>query len=50
VHLNDALRYGQPQPGATFLAGDRIVGLLKLLKQLGLIGSGCKIQAETGSR
>jgi hypothetical protein len=40
VHLNDALRYGEPQAGATLLAGDGIVGLLKFLKQLGLIGSG----------
>src|SRR5262249_51074140 len=40
VHLNDALRYGKPQAGAALLAGDRIVGLLKLLEQLGLIGSG----------
>src|SRR6516165_4218778 len=38
VHLDDALRYGQPQAGAALLAGDRIVGLLELLKQLGLIG------------
>jgi hypothetical protein len=40
VHLNDALRYGQPQAGAALLARDGVVGLLKLLKQLGLIGSG----------
>jgi len=40
VHLNDALRYGEAQAGATLLAGDGIVGLLKLLKQLGLISSG----------
>jgi len=40
VHLDDALRYCEPQPGTTLLAGDGIVGLLKLLKQLGLIGSG----------
>src|SRR5947209_8050598 len=38
VHLDDALRYGEPQAGATLLASDRIVGLLKLLKQPGLIG------------
>src|SRR6516164_11301176 len=40
VHLNDALRYGKPQASATLLAGDRIVGLLELLKQIGLIGDG----------
>ena len=40
VHLNDALRYSQPQAGAALLAGDGIVGLLELLKQLGLIGCG----------
>src|SRR5262249_57023607 len=28
------------QPGAAFLAGDRIVCLLKLLKQFGLVGRG----------
>ena len=40
MHLNDALRYGKSQTSAAFLAGDRIVGLLELLKQLGLIGDG----------
>ena len=40
MHLNDALGYREPQAGAALLAGDGIVGLLKLLKQLGLIGSG----------
>src|SRR5437660_11663515 len=40
VHLNDALRYGEPQASAAFLLGDGIVGLLELLKQLSLIGSG----------
>ena len=40
VHLNDPLGDGQSQAGAALLAGDRIIGLLKLLKQLGLIGSG----------
>jgi hypothetical protein len=40
VHLNDALRYGEAQAGAALLAGDGIVGLLKLLEQLGLIGGG----------
>src|SRR5262249_4829363 len=40
VHLNDALGYGKPQAGAALLAGDGIVCLLKLLEQLGLIGSG----------
>ena len=34
----DALRDGQSQAGATFLLGDRIVSLLELLEQLGLIG------------
>ena len=40
MHLNDALRYGEPQAGATLLARDGIVGLLELLEELGLIGSG----------
>jgi hypothetical protein len=40
VHLNDALRYGELQAGATLLARNRIVGLLELLKQLGLIDRG----------
>jgi hypothetical protein len=40
MHLDDALRYGEPQAGAALLTGDGIVGLLELLKQLGLIGSG----------
>src|SRR5262249_2224758 len=39
VHLNDAFRYSEAQASAAFLAGDGIVGLLKLLKQVGLIGS-----------
>ena len=39
MHLDDALRYGEPQASAALLAGDRIVGLLELLKQLGLIVS-----------
>src|SRR6516165_5930139 len=39
MHLDDALRYSEPQAGATLLAGDGIVGLLKFLKQLSLIGS-----------
>jgi hypothetical protein len=37
VHLNNALRYGESQAGAALLLGDGIVGLLELLKQLGLI-------------
>jgi hypothetical protein len=37
VHLDGAFRYGEPQAGATHLAGDRIVGVLKLLEQHGLI-------------
>src|SRR5262249_52047843 len=40
VHLNDALRYGEPETGAALLARDGIVGLPKLLKQLGLISIG----------
>jgi hypothetical protein len=40
VHLNDALGYSESQPGAALLLGDGIVGLLKLLKLLGLISSG----------
>src|SRR6516165_8645314 len=40
MHLNYALRYSQPQASATFLLGDGIVGLLKLLKQPRLIVSG----------
>ena len=40
VHLNDALRYSEPQAGAAFLASNGIVGLLELLKQVGLIGGG----------
>ena len=39
VHLNDPLGDGESQTGATLLAGDGIVGLLKFLEQLGLIGS-----------
>src|SRR5262249_20314001 len=40
VHLDDPLGDGQPQAGAALFAGNGIVGLLKLLKQLGLVGSG----------
>ena len=40
VHLNNPLRDGQSQTGTALLACNRIVGLLKLLKQLGLIGGG----------
>src|SRR5262249_32969312 len=40
VHLDDAFRYGKPQAGAALLASDGIVALLKLPKQVGLIGSG----------
>src|SRR5262249_2033638 len=40
VHLNDALGYGKSEAGATLLLGDGVVGLLKLLKQPGLIGGG----------
>jgi hypothetical protein len=45
VHLDDALGYGKPQAGPAFLAGNRIVSLLELLKQLGLVGGG---DARTG--
>jgi hypothetical protein len=38
VHFDDALGYGEAQSSTAFLAGDGIVGLLKLLEQLGLIG------------
>ena len=34
VHLDDALGYGKPQAGAALLAGDGVVRLLELLKQL----------------
>jgi hypothetical protein len=40
VHLDNALGDGQSQAGAALLARDRIIGLLELLKQLGLIGCG----------
>src|SRR6516164_478395 len=40
VHLNDPLGDGQSQAGAALLARDRIVGLLELMKQLGLVRSG----------
>ena len=39
MHLNDPLGDGQSQAGAAFLARNRIIGLLKLLKQVRLIGS-----------
>jgi hypothetical protein len=39
VHLDNAFRYGETQAGTAFLAGNGIVGLLELLKKLGLIGS-----------
>src|SRR5262249_23592392 len=44
VHFDNALRYGKPQASAALLAGDGIVGLLELLKQLGLVGG-----RDTGS-
>ena len=44
VHLDDAFGNGESQASAAFLAGDGIVGLPKLLKQLDLIGCG-----DTGS-
>jgi len=40
VHLDDPFGDGQSQAGAALLARNRIVGLLKFLKQLGLIGCG----------
>jgi hypothetical protein len=40
MHLDDALGDRQPQTRSALFAGDRIVGLLELLKQFGLIGSG----------
>jgi|SRR5580704_1213234 hypothetical protein len=40
MHLDNAFGYCEPQASTTFLARDRIVGLLELLKKLGLIGSG----------
>src|SRR5580704_6928087 len=40
MHLDDAFGYGEPQASAALLARDSIVGLLELLKKLGLIGSG----------
>jgi hypothetical protein len=33
VHLDDALRYGEPQASTSFLPGDGIIGLLELLKK-----------------
>jgi hypothetical protein len=40
MHLDDALGDSEPKARAALLAGNRIVGLLKLLEQLGLIGRG----------
>src|SRR5215831_15329590 len=40
VHLDDALGDRQAETGAALLARDRAVGLLELLEDLGLIGSG----------
>jgi len=37
MHFDDVLRNGKPKTGPAFLLGDRVVGLLKFLKQLGLI-------------
>jgi hypothetical protein len=45
VHLDNPLRYCQSQSGTPLLAGDGVVRLLELLKQLGLIGGG---DARTG--
>ena len=40
MHLDDALGYGEPQASAALLARNRIVGLLELLKQFGLVRVG----------
>ncbi len=40
MQLDDAPRNRQPQPGAALGLGDRAVGLLEFLEQLGLIGRG----------
>ena len=40
VHLDDALGDGETEAGAALLLGDRIVGLLELLEELGLVGRG----------
>ena len=45
VHFDDPARDGEPQPGAAFGLGDRIVGLLKFLEQLFLVRG---IDARTG--
>ena len=51
MHLNDALGDGKPQAGPALLAGDGVVRLLELLKQLGLIGSGdTRSQLKTAVR
>jgi hypothetical protein len=47
VHLDDALRYGKPQAGAAFFAGDGIVGLLELPKQLAAEMPGPVSRTET---
>jgi hypothetical protein len=40
VHLDDAFRYSESQASTALLARDRIISLLELLEQLGLIGGG----------
>ena len=40
MHFDDALGNSESESRPTFLASNRIVGLLKLLEQLGLIGGG----------
>ena len=40
MHLDDALRYGEPKTGAAFFLSDGIVRLLEFLKQSRLVGSG----------
>src|SRR6266568_8262999 len=45
MHLDDALGDRQAETGSALLAGDRAVGLLELLEDLGLIGCG-----NTGTR
>ena len=38
MQFDNSLRYGEPKSCAALLFCDRIVGLLKFLEQLGLIG------------
>src|SRR6266508_5855991 len=45
LHLDNSLRDREPKSGAALLAGDRVVGLLAVLEQFGLLGRG---NARTG--